>query len=169
MSTAASYLQYIPDKLQILTQCPATWGEEPPLPRPRPRPPPPSHPDLKDPPLFLKPPGEQLRRRAVHWTVGVSGTVDGEMSVRWSKFVSEPGGAVQVCSAARECCSEPRTLGGATTLMFPRVHLKSNVLLIQIWLADMTGRTGLSPAALGDNDIACARVTYLCVSAEPSE
>lgn len=71
----------------------------------------------------------ERQRRAVRWTGGASETADGETNVHWSRFVSESGGVVQACSEARECCSEPRTLGGAMTLMFQRFHLKSNVLL----------------------------------------
>lgn len=67
----------------------------------------------------------EVQRCAVRWTVGVSETVDGQTNVRWSEIVSESGGVGQVCSAALECCSEPKTLGGVTTLMFHRFHLKS--------------------------------------------
>lgn len=67
----------------------------------------------------------EVQRCAVRWTVGASEAVDGEMSVRWREVGSESGGVGQVCSAALECCSEPKTLGGVTTLMGHRFHLES--------------------------------------------
>lgn len=125
-STAASYRQCIPDKLQIWTRSPATWREEPPLPHPLP---PPSHRDPTGSPSFLRPPGVELRRRADRWPAGASETADGERRVRWAESVSVPGGVGQGCSEALECCSEPRTLGGAMTLMLQTFHLKSEVPL----------------------------------------
>lgn len=120
---AASHLQYIPDRLQILTQSPATERKVPHLPPPR-LPPPPRLQDLTGCPSFLRPPGVGAQRCAGRWTVGVCETVDGEMNVRWSEVVSESGGVGQVCSAALECCSEPKTLGGGTTPMCHRFRLK---------------------------------------------
>lgn len=67
----------------------------------------------------------EVQRCAVRWTVGVSETVGVEMNVCWSELVSESEGVGQACSAALECCSEPKTPGGVMTRMFHRVHLKS--------------------------------------------
>ena len=65
----------------------------------------------------------EVQRCAVRWTAAE--TADVETDVRWREVVSEPGGVGQVCSAALECCSEPKTPGGVRPLTLQKFHLES--------------------------------------------
>lgn len=123
MFGVTAYLQYIPDKLQILIQSPATWKQEPLLP-PHPLPLQ-SPPDQTTLPSSLRPPGVGLQRSAARWAEGENVTVDGEMNVHLSETVNAAAAvAGQACSEALECCSEQTTPGGETTPTSPRLHLR---------------------------------------------
>lgn len=121
-SNVVVYLQYIPDKLQILIRFPATWKLEVPLPPPPPLPP--SSQDQTGLPSSRWPPCGEASKSAARWAEGGRATGDGKMMVRSSETagVAEAGG--WGCSEARGGCSGQRTPGGGTTQTHLQLHLK---------------------------------------------